>query len=79
MRCSNGPPEAAFVKGPSVVFIAVCLVVSLGLVSLAAVTAVIWMLLQEPQAREVTAAMFTDRPQASFDPNEAAAAAGSWG
>jgi hypothetical protein len=27
----------------------------------------------------VTVAMFTDRPRASFDPNEAAAAAGSWG
>ena len=61
------------------VFLAVGLIASLGLVSLAAVTAVIWMLLQEPQAGEVTAAMFTDRPQASFDPNEAAAAAGSWG
>ena len=66
-------------KGPSVVLLAVFLVVGLGLLSLAAVTAVIWMLLQEPQAREVTAAMFTDRPRASFDPNAAAAAAGSWG
>jgi hypothetical protein len=66
-------------KGPSVVLLAVCLVVGLGLVSLAAVTAVIWMLLQEPRSGEVTAAMVTDRPRASFDPNEAAAAAGSWG
>jgi len=55
------------------------LIASLGLVSLAAVTAVIWMLLQEPPTGQVTAAMFTDRPQVSFDPNEAAAAAGSWG
>jgi hypothetical protein len=72
-------PDATFVKGPSVVFLAVGLIVSLALVSLAAVTAVIWMLLQEPPTGQVTAAMFTDRPQASFDPNEAAAAAGSWG
>jgi hypothetical protein len=62
-----------------VVFLAVGLIASLGLVSLAAVTAVIWMLLQEPPTGQVTAAMFTDRPQVSFDPNEAAAAAGSWG
>ena len=61
------------------VFLAVGLIASLGLVSLAAVTAVIWMLLQEPPTGQVTAAMFTDRPQVSFDPNEAAAAAGSWG
>jgi hypothetical protein len=62
-----------------VVFLAVGLIVSLGLVSLAAVTAVIWMLLQEPPTGQVTAAMFTDRPRGSFDPNEAAAAVGSWG
>jgi hypothetical protein len=62
-----------------VVFLAVGLIASLGLLSLAAVTAVIWMLLQEPPTGQVTAAMFTDRSQASFDPNAAAAAAGSWG
>jgi hypothetical protein len=57
----------------------VVLVVGLGLVTLAAVTAVIFVLLQEPRAGEVTDAMFTARRRTSFDPNEAAAAAGSWG